>query len=136
MSFPLSLHFDSDVCAVCAFSEKMIEDDNDFVLASFANPDVLPSDPRRPINKKLHQLDESHDHLFSASFLNSLSGEGVVNDEGLSSAHDVLFDLDFGADPDIGLGEEMLRDLEEAWNMNVTRGEEAAPTNDFNFDDA
>jgi len=114
----------------------MLEDHNESVLDYLANPGVYPFEPRLPINKKkLHQLDESHDHLFSASFLNSLSGDGADNDGCPSSAHDVLFDLDFGADPDIGLGEEMERDLEEAWNMNVNREEEAAPIEDFNFED-
>ncbi|KAF8478773.1 Rec8 like protein-domain-containing protein [Gautieria morchelliformis] len=90
-------------------------------------PAAKPGDPssesRHPPNKnKLHQLDESHDHLFSNSFLHSLSGDVAPIDDPSSSAHmnDVLFNLDFG-DPDVGLGEEMERDLEEAWNMKVNK---------------
>ncbi|KAF8582712.1 hypothetical protein K439DRAFT_1509657 [Ramaria rubella] len=85
-------------------------------------------------NKRLrHQLDESHDHLFSTSFLNSFSGEIAMDDPSSSAnLNDVLFDLDFG-DADIGLGEEMEKDLEEAWNMKVNREEEPTRVAPFDF---
>jgi hypothetical protein len=111
----------------------VLADDEEFEPLLAAKPGEPSSEQRHQPNKKLHQLDESHDHLFSSSFLNSLSGEVV---DASSSAHlnDVLFDLDFG-DPDVGLGEEMERDLEEAWNMKVN-GQDASPpaAGNFNFE--
>lgn len=94
------------------------------------------SEPRHPLNKKkLHQLDESHDHLFSNSFLHSLSREvaPIVDTSSAAYTNDVLFNLDFG-DLDVGLGEEMQRDLEEAWNMKAPALEERPPVADATFD--
>ncbi|KAF8461965.1 hypothetical protein JB92DRAFT_2839034 [Gautieria morchelliformis] len=50
------------------------------------------------------------------------AGDVAPIDDPSSSApiNDVLFNLDFG-DPDVGLREEMERDLEEAWNMKVNK---------------
>lgn len=73
--------------------------------------------------KKLHKLDESFEHLFSDSFLHSLGGG--LDEPSLSSAaniDDVFFNLDF--DEPIGLGEEMEKDLEEAWNLPLRQGAE------------
>lgn len=101
----------------------MLGDGEEFDPLFAAKPGDPSSEPFHPSNKKLHQLNESHDHLFSNSFLDSFSGE----DPYASSAqiNDVLFDLNFG-DPDVGLGEEMERDLKEAWNMEAI-GQEATP---------
>lgn len=116
------------------FIEQILgnEDFNPFLAEKPGDPS---SDPRHlPNKKKLHQLDESHDHLFSNSFLHSFSGEiPLLDDPSSAQMNDVLFDLDFG-DPDVGLGEEMERDLEEAWNMKVNREEEPAPAvTNFDF---
>ena len=80
------------------------------------DPEVPAKSNSAPTKLNLHKLDESHEHVFSSAFVNSLSGEADAggNDEISSSANGVLFDLDFGADPEVGLGEEMQRELEEA----------------------
>jgi hypothetical protein len=68
--------------------------------------------------------------MFSSSFLNSFSGEIPPIDDPFSSAvmdNNVLFDLDFGEPA--GLGEEMERDLAEAWNIKIDRYEQPASNN-------
>lgn len=109
-------------------TEQILDNNDEFNPSLTAKAEDPSSEPRHnPNKKKLHQLDESHDHLFSSSFLQSFSGEIIPLDD-VSSAqmNDVLFDLGFG-DPDVGLGEEMERDLEEAWNMKVNREDERGP---------
>ncbi|KAF8517968.1 hypothetical protein BU17DRAFT_66681 [Hysterangium stoloniferum] len=102
----------------------------DHGFSSTINPDDRLSDHQLINKRKLHQLDESHEYMFSSSFLNSFSGEIAHIDDPSSSAvmnNNVIFDLDF--DEPIGLGEEMERDLEEAWNMKFDH--EKQPPNSF-----
>ncbi|KIJ55411.1 hypothetical protein M422DRAFT_240024 [Sphaerobolus stellatus SS14] len=83
--------------------------------------------------KKLYQLDESHDHLFANlnDFANSISFDAGPPGADLSSSinlPDPIMDFDFG-DMDVGLGEEMERDLAEAWNMQLEERPFAVPRN-------
>ncbi|GJJ11219.1 hypothetical protein Clacol_005451 [Clathrus columnatus] len=94
---------------------------DEVLVDNFSTPSLNANVSDKSSDKKqLHKLDESFEHFFSSSLLQSLGEENFENPS-LASANvnDVFFNLDF--DEPMGLGEEMEKDLEQAWNLPLRR---------------